>query len=283
MSFLETPRSPPQSPKRLCEINYTTIAEDAENLQMSPASKKRRQNNRLKWLQLISKVQKLQQMQKTFNFLGFVNIARHLKKYRTRLAILRWKRNLYLKYWNRLRSGIVHDNYMRKFTERGLRVREVRAKQAADYIAVQDIVEPQLDFLTKPNPSEAVQNLQGRYLNCLREQREKEDEEERRRRLEEEEEEEIIERDILPEPEVKPRFSRGWMITFTIGAILGLILGAVLFLRVNSKLINYIRKLRHQPPPEFKVEDCPFGNVTGPKQGVEIENNPEVEEQQEAK
>ncbi|OHT02512.1 hypothetical protein TRFO_30345 [Tritrichomonas foetus] len=128
--------------------------------------------------------------------------------------------------------------------------------------------------------------MQGKYLNRNREEREFEDaererlERERLRRLqeEEEEEEEVIEREVLPEPEPVPRFSRKWIITFTVGAIIGLIIGLIWFMKSNSRLIRYLREERHQPPQEFNPADSPFGKLNGPKQGEAVGNEVQPDE-----
>lgn len=271
--------APPQSPKRLCEINFSTIAEDAENLQMSPDKYKRRQKIRLEWLKLISSSQKLQQMQMTFNFLRYVNIDSELNKFRTKLLIRRWHRQLMKRRWQNLVSGVNHESYMERYNERAKRVCEVRAKQASEYLIGQLCVEPNYESITKAitdvNP---ITNLNGKYLNSLREQREAEDEEQKRlewqriRRLQEEEEEEevYIEREVLPEPEVPSNNSKKWLIAFFVSAAIGIIIGLILFWKKNAKVISFLRKLNKDTKNQKEtLPDNPFGNIPKPKQTVD--------------
>lgn len=285
MSIFETqnetaPEIPPQSPRRLCEINYSTIAEDAENLKMSPDRYKRRQKIRLEWLKLISSSQKLQQMQTTFNFLRYVNIDSELNKFRTKLLIRRWHRQLLRRRWQMLANGLNHEEYIERFNDRSRRVCEVRAKQASDFLLGQLCVEPEYDAILKniTNISniDPVINLNGKYLNSLRDQREAEEELERKRRrkLEEEEEEEevFIEREVLPEPEpvIPQSSSKKWLIAFIISAVIGIILGLILFWKKNEKIITFLTKLNKDTNKhEDALPKNPFGDMPKPKQTVD--------------
>lgn len=284
MSLFETPdqtnqETLPQSPKRLCEINFTTIAEDAENLQMSPDRYKRRQRIRLEWLKIISKSQKLQQMQTTFNFLRYVNIDSELNKFRTKLLIRRWHRQLLKRKWQMMANGLNHEDYIERFNERTRRVCEVRAKQASEFLINQFCVEPEFDSIIKTvtniNP---VSNLNGKYLNSLREQREAEDElkaelerKKRRRQEEEEEEEEVyIEREVLPEPQPPQNSSRKWIIAFVVSAVIGIILGIILFWKKNEKVISFLRNLSKDAKNQTEtLQKNPFGDIPKPKQTVD--------------
>lgn len=271
----KSPQSLPQSPRRLCEINFSTIAEGAENLQLSP-NKKNRENIRLNWLKVISSAQKLQQMQTTFNYLRYVNIDNELRKFRLKLALKNWYRRLQQEKWRMLASELNHENYTKQFQERAKRICEVRAKHASEFLAEQNELCPDFDeILQNGTTINSISNLQGKYLNSLREQREFEDAEEARleaerlRRLQEEEEEEVIEREILPDPVPPVKFTKKWIITFVVAAVIGIIIGYALFWKRNEKVISYLGKLNKGETVNNRAIESPFEKISGPKQRID--------------
>ena len=264
----------PESPRHFCEINYSTIGEKAENIANSPKLiRSKRDQMRLKWINLSIRFRKFRDMQSVFSYLKDASYTTQIKKNK-RIEVFKKFRIKYLRRkWKAFSTKLVEIDRSELFSIKAKRVREIRANQVTAFIMQHPQYQPNIRFLLSKTPSmscEPVQRLRGEgEMNVVEERNVNANNKSGKKwRSQKSNNEDAIDKDEMK----KPLFLRKEaIILYLFVLIFGIIAGWGIYRKNNKSLYYYLyqSKLRIKNQIEIPNEnETILTNLTGPKQDL---------------